>query len=341
MLKSTLQPGQLVETQDQPTVAQPEADRVSCPVILFLSGSEEMSPNSKVLVCRRTACVGLALTCLLSSAVTTFAQGTAMPAPERWQPKDGIYASPGKDFEGDCDEIHYIEIELADKSVSGNEWSCKITRRTDTAADSVRLDMTCYDYNLTQTLYPKDPNARERKVKEVMLLKRLDNGAISIRKTVNNKFKYPSWRADYCPERVQRTRLEGMAEAKLKAAQEEMMRNPWRPKVGVYAAPGANFSERCLNGGEATIDLSERSIAIGPDKCSVVQIRDELGTAETFVDCGTPKRSEIIIFRKLDDATATILVQKTKNRNFGDAGEQLSYCGAAAQATYAQGKSKK
>jgi hypothetical protein len=300
-----------------------------------------MSPNSKVLVGRRAACVGLAFTCLLSSAVTAFAQDTTMPATERWQPKDGIYASPGKDFEADCDEIHYIEIELAEKSVSGNEWSCKVTSRTDTAADAIRLDMTCYDYNLTQSLYPKDPNAGERKLKEVMLLKRLENGAISIRKTVNNKFKYSSWRADYCPERVQRTRLESIAEAKLKAAQEEMMRNPWRPKVGVYAAPGANFGERCLSGGEAIVDLGEKSISIGTEKCSVVQIRDELGTAETFVECGTPKRPEMIIFRKLDDATATILVQKTKNRNFSDAGEQLSYCGAAAQATYAQKKGKK
>ena len=102
--------------------------------------------------------------------------------------------------------------------------------------------MTCYDYNLTQTLYPKDPKAEERKVKEVMLLQRLDNGAISIRKTVNNRFTDSSWRADYCPERVQRTRLEGKAEAKLKAAQEEMMRNPWHPKVRVYAGPGANLA---------------------------------------------------------------------------------------------------
>ena len=109
-----------------------------------------MSPNSKVLVCRR-AFAGLAFTCLLISAVTALAQGTAVPATERWQPKDGIYASPGKDFEADCNEAHYIEIELAEKSVSGNEWSCEITKRTTTAADAIRLDMTCYDYNLIRT----------------------------------------------------------------------------------------------------------------------------------------------------------------------------------------------
>lgn len=285
--------------------------------------------------------MGLVFTSLLISVVSTFAQGIVPPPIEKWRPKDGIYASPGKDFEADCNEAHYIEIELAEKSVSGNEWSCTITKRTNTAVDEIQVDMTCYDYNLTQTLYPKDPNAGERRVKEVMLLKRLDNGAISIRKTVNNKFTDSFWRADYCPEQVQRTRLERKAEAKLKAAQEKMMRNPWRPKVGVYAGPGANFGERCLKGGDATIDVDERTISIGAEKCSIVQIRDELATAETFVDCGSPKRPEIIIFRKLDDATTTILLQRTKNRNFSDAGEQLSYCGAAAQATYAQSKGKK
>ena len=37
---------------------------------------------------------------------------------------------------------------------------------------------------------------------------------------------------------------------------------------------GRELGERCLNGGEATIDLGERSISIGAEKCSIVQIRD-------------------------------------------------------------------
>src|SRR5262245_39067896 len=122
-----------------------------------------MRSKYKELIWRSATCVSLACAGLFGSAVTVFSEAVTPPT-EKWQPKDGIYASPGKDFEADCGEAHYIEIELAEKSVSGNEWSCKITKRADTAADAIRLDMTCYDYNLTQTLYPKDPNAGERQI---------------------------------------------------------------------------------------------------------------------------------------------------------------------------------
>ncbi len=295
----------------------------------------------KELIYRPVACASLVGAGLLCSAITVFSQEAATPPTEKWRPKDGVYASPGKDFESDCNEAHFIVIELAEKSVSGNEWSCKINKRTTTAVNAIRLDMTCYDYNLAESLYPKDPKAGDREIKEVMLLKRLDNDAISIRKTVNNKFTDSSWRADYCAEQVQRTHVERNAEAKLQTAEEKMRLNPWRPKVGVYAASGTNFSERCLNGGEAIIDLSERSVTSGADKCSIIQIRDELSTVQMFVECNTPPRPETIILRKLDDATATVLLQKTRNRNFSDPGEQLSYCGPATQAMYARRKSKK
>jgi hypothetical protein len=297
-----------------------------------------MPPNRKLPINRQAACVSLVFACLLASAVTASAQGAAAPSIERWRPRDGIYASPAKDFGQQCKEKDGdIVVDLQEKSVYGFEWSCKVKKLTDTSAAAIKLDMICSDLNMPSDI----PNAQEREFKEILTFTRIDDTSVSVRKTLNGNFKGPAWRANYCPEEVQRTRLERKAEEKLKAAHEEMMQNPWRPKVGVYAAPGANFGERCLNGGEATIDLGERAVSVGAEKCSVVQIRDQLGTAETFVDCGTPKRPEIIIFRKLDDSTATILVQKTKNRSFSDAGEQLSYCGAAAQATYAQSKSKK
>lgn len=297
-----------------------------------------MSSNGKIVFNRRTAGVCMVLNCLLTSAMTAFAQGAATPT-EKWQPKDGIYASPGKDFEADCNEAHFIVIELGNNSVIGNEWSCKIDKRTNTAVDAINLDMTCHDYNLTQSLYPKDPNAMERKIKETMLLRRLDNGAISIRMTINNKFTRSFWRAEYCPEPVQSRHIENRAEAKLKAVEEEARRNPWRPKAGVYVSPGADFAERCLNGGEAIIDLADRSISIGGDKCSVLQIREELNTLQVISECDSPLKAETILLRKLDNKA--VLLQKTKNGNFSDAGEQLLYCGSAAQAKYAQQKSRK
>jgi hypothetical protein len=58
------------------------------------------------------------------------------------------------------------------------------------------------------------------------------------------------------------------------AIEEKTRRNPWRPNAGIYALAGADFSERCLNGGETVIDLGERLVSSRNDKCSVIQIRD-------------------------------------------------------------------
>ena len=106
----------------------------------------------KELIYRPVACASLVGAGLLCSAITVFSQEAATPPTEKWRPKDGVYASPGKDFESDCNEAHFIVIELAEKSVSGNEWSCKINKRTTTAVNAIRLDMTCYDYNLAESL---------------------------------------------------------------------------------------------------------------------------------------------------------------------------------------------
>lgn len=188
---------------------------------------------------------------------------------------------------------------------------------------------------------PRIRNGTKREFKEILTLERIGDTSVSVKKTLNGNFKGPAWQANYCPDEVQRTYIDGKAEAKLTAAEEDTRRNPWRPKAGVYATSGPNFSERCLNGGEAITDLGERSVTSGAEKCNVVQIRDELSTVQMFVECNTPPRPETIILRKLDDATATVLLQKTKNRNFSDPGELLSYCGPAAQATYVQQKGKK
>ncbi len=71
-------------------------------------------------------------------------------------PKDGLYASPGKDFVSECMESGYFYIDFAERSIDGNEWSCKVKRLTDTAPSSVKLDVTCNDYN-TLTLIDVTP----------------------------------------------------------------------------------------------------------------------------------------------------------------------------------------
>ncbi len=137
-----------------------------------------------------------------------------------------------------------------------------------------------------------------------------------------------------------------------------MRLKPWRPQEVIYAAPGTNFEDRCLNASDAIIEFTERSISRGTDKCSVTFIRDEPNAIQLFATCGrepnaqgsigrigdggstlAPPSSETIILKKIDDNT--IFLQKSKNGDFIDSGAQLSYCGQDVQRMHAQQKAKK
>jgi hypothetical protein len=300
----------------------------------------------------------IAFTLLTSATTTGFAQDIAKPATEKWRPKEGTYAAPGADFSVRCGEDGDVIVELKDNSISGNEWSCKVTNLTETAPDAIRLNMTCYDYNLALFINSRDPNAYERKFKEIMLLRKNNGNSVFVRKTLNGKFKNPEWRASYCPEEAQRMHTEATAsnkaEAAQKAVEERLKLNPWRPQDGVYATPGTNFEDRCLKAGDAIIEFAERSISGGTDKCSVTFIRDEPNAVRLFATCSREPNaqssigrigeggsipalpsSETIILKKIDDNN--VLLQKSKNGNI-DSGKQLSYCGQDAQRMHAQQK---
>jgi len=222
--------------------------------------------------------------------------------------------------------------------------------------------MTCYDYNLALFINGHDPNAYERKFKEIMLLRKIDGKSMFVRKTVNGKFKDPDWRASYCPKEAQRMHMEARtrekSEAEQKAAEERLSLKQWRPQDGIYAAPGTNFEDRCLKASDAIIEITERSISSGTDKCSVTFIRNEPNAIRLFATCSQEPNaqgsigrigdggsipalpsSETIILKKIDGNT--VLLQKSKNGNFIDPGAQLSYCGQDVQRMHAQQKAKK
>ena len=113
--------------------------------------------------------------CVFCATTSTLGEDNANSSMEKWRPKDGRYASPGKDFLSECMESGYFYIDLAKRSIGGNEWSCEVKRLTDTARDSIKLDMNCYDLNLAESLNRPDKNPGDRTFKEVMILKRIGN----------------------------------------------------------------------------------------------------------------------------------------------------------------------
>lgn len=305
-------------------------------------------------------CSTLVLVCLIGASAPAFAQERTKPVTDKWRPKEGTYAAPGQDFIDRCGEFGDFIVSLAEKEISGNEWSCEVTKLTDTAPGAIRLDMTCNDYNLAEDIH--DPKPEERKFKEVMLLRKMDKESMLVRKTLNGKFKGSGWHASYCPAEQQRlyteSRARDQAKAAQKATEEKSSLNPWRPLEGIYATSGANFDDQCLKGGDAAIALSERSIVSGADKCNVTFVRNEPDAIKLFATCNqppnapvpmikttngglipAPANSETIVLKKIDDKT--VFIQKSTNGNFADAGKQLSYCGQDAQKMHAQQKAAK
>lgn len=298
------------------------------------------------------------LVCLLIAAAPTVAQESAKLSINKWRPKDGLYAGPDKDFNSQCSEYGDIIIGLAEKYISGHEWGCQIKKVTDTAPASIRLDLTCSDYNLALNINPRDPNAYERKFNEILLLKRANETTISVRKTLNGKFS-GSWQASYCPDDAQRSYAEEQARNQAEAERKEAIKHPWHPQDGLYAVPGADFEDRCLKGGDATINLTEKSISRGAEKCSVTFPRPEPNALQLFVTCrqeptasslaekaaeGTstaPARPETVLLRRAPAKNDTVFLQVSKNREFSIPEEEMSYCGPDAQKLYALQKAKK
>lgn len=146
----------------------------------------------------------------------------AKPAADKWRPEEGTYASPGKGFAEACGEFGDLAIALREKEISGHEWGCRVRKLTDTASTSIRIEMTCSDYNLAEDL--KKPEDTE--FKEVILLKKIDGNSISVRKTLDGKFKDPEWKAVYCPKEAQQMYRDATAKSKAEAEQKKTDEKP-------------------------------------------------------------------------------------------------------------------
>lgn len=282
-------------------------------------------------------------------AGSSAAQNAVAPAVEKWRPKDGIYAAPGKDFAASCDEANNIAIELTDKSVSGNEWSCRVTNILDPDPSSIKVEMTCSDYNLAEFI--NRPEGTQ--FKEILLLKRIDPGTISVHKSSNGKFKYPAWRAAYCPEATQRSYVEAKLRDKLVARQkveQERTLKSAHPRDGVYAAAGADFEGRCAKFNDTIVSFSGKSITTASNTCKIkntrVQLPDTIridaactlqaasGPETVSVqDPNTIQDRENLMFKKIDDKTVVLWI--INNGHFTGDGRTLSYCSDQVQRAYA------
>jgi hypothetical protein len=164
---------------------------------------------------RRFAQSIFAFAYVLSTITPTLAQDNAKPTTGKWRPMEGTYASPGKGFVEACGEFGDLIVQLRDKEISGHEWGCKVRKLTDTGPDAIRINMTCGDLNLAENLKPPEG----KKFSEVILLKKIDDKSMLVRKTLDGKFKDPEWKAVYCPKESQQMYRDATAKSKAEAEQ--------------------------------------------------------------------------------------------------------------------------
>lgn len=314
-------------------------------------------------LCFHAVALAAAITCLLAGATSCYAQQVADVTIGKWRPKDGLYASPDKDFEMQCGEYGDVVIGLKERSVSGHEWGCKIDKLTQRASSVLQLNMTCNDLNLA--LHLKKPEGTL--FKEVMLLKRIDERSVSVRRTLNGKFEDSAWRADYCPDEAQRMYAEAAASERARKEYklpEELSRpNQWRPKDGIYAGTGPEFGDRCAKSSDIVVGLVDGSISSGNAKCKVVAVMNTGQAAMSLsMTCNrpltkqapSPEKKDSGASARREDRPSTFEVirmsrihdnsfhmQKTVNRKFEDDGGPVAYCPEEAQRVNATKKASK
>lgn len=311
-------------------------------------------------ICRGILHQAISAAALIALALPAFAQESLAPTFDKWRPKGGVYAQPGKNFQSSCDERDDITIDLSGKSVSGSEWGCDVKKIVDLAPASLKVDMICRDYNLAQNLDPRDPNWENRHFKEVMFIKRLDETTISVQKSLNGKLKSPPWREAYCPLETQRALAEAKLTAKEEAnqkaeeakrkAEEERTLKSAHPQDGVYAAAGADFEERCSKFGDTVVAFAKKSIVTASNKCDIRRTRVQLpDTVRVGADCvlqpasdgdavsvqnvDTAPDRENLMFKKIDDKTVILWI--INDGHFTGDGRTLSYCSDQVQRAYA------
>lgn len=166
----------------------------------------------------------IVLVCLVAGSMLARAQDTVKPASEKWRPRNGVYAKPGRNFSQLCGEYGDLVLELDRKKVGGMEWGCTIVKLSETNPGALKLDLVCED---TDTVWDEssspDPDKRTMKEivtkrNEIMTLRRHGDNTVLWNVTKDGKLEGLEWQSAYCPMDLQRNFFETRARDEAEAA---------------------------------------------------------------------------------------------------------------------------
>jgi hypothetical protein len=132
----------------------------------------------------------------------------------KWRPRDGVYADAGPDFDDRCLKSADAVIGLADASVSAGAETCAISNVADTSPGEIDLTVTCRQSSGAQGLRIRklgDTTIYETLGRESIILKKIDDHTISLRKSTNGESSEPGKKLSYCGQDAQQMRAQQKA----------------------------------------------------------------------------------------------------------------------------------
>jgi len=124
-----------------------------------------------------------------------------------WRPQDGVYATPGANFEDRCLKADDTTIGLAARSVSSGTDKCNITFIRD-EPNAIRLFVAC---DRRQPNAPGSTGTVASRSSETIMLRKADDKTILMQRSTKGEFVDPSRQLAYCGPDVQKSRVEQKA----------------------------------------------------------------------------------------------------------------------------------
>jgi hypothetical protein len=131
------------------------------------------------------------------------------------RPRDGVYASPGADFNERCTKSGDAVIALATNSVTSGSSSCHVSYVTDKPPNTTRLDVICDRQPGTPGLIMRNGSFQPPGA-EIITMVKIDDRTVNLQKTRNGEFSEPARELAYCPDAAQRSYVDSTKTKQMK-----------------------------------------------------------------------------------------------------------------------------
>jgi hypothetical protein len=119
----------------------------------------------------------------------------------KWQPRYGVYAQRGNDFNDRCMKSGDMVVDLKNISLSGGVSRCVITGTDDQSKSSISLDAICNQKPNAVGVVARKNGDLVPPGSEKIIISKTDDQNVTFRKSRGGEFSEPAVSLAYCPAR--------------------------------------------------------------------------------------------------------------------------------------------